>query len=217
MGRTKLTNEEVLKKGLEKARAIFVQHLVRQLTPLCYQLLDAADNNRTFMGWSGNTQTSYMCLIYLNSRVIAEVSKEKVRINPRPRTLVRQDHYNDPPRRIHLIDKNGSKEVSRYVAKVEMDRFAWLSNPYEGKPRSVKGKVPVNNMTGEATSKEFLMAYNFPGRKTPDISIVITTGTEYSEYLEKDLDYDVLSLTYAEAQEHILLNAFKPMDSNAAK
>lgn len=216
MGKIKLTNEEILEKGLKKARAIFVQHLVRQLKPLCQELLVAAEKNRTFMGWSGNTQTSYMCLIYLNSKVIAEVSKEGVRINPRSRTLERQEKYKEPPRRIHLVDPGGDKG-GRYVAKVELDRFAWLSNPYEGKPRSVKGKVPVNNMTGEATSKEFLMNYSFPGRKTPDISIVITTGTEYSEYLENDLDYDVLSLTYAEAQEHILLNAFKPMDANAAK
>lgn len=214
MGRAKLTNEEVLTKGLQKAKAIIVQHLVNQLRPICLQLLEAADNHRTFLGWTGNTQTSYMCLIYVDGGLIAEVTKAGVKIQPVSRILVNQQRYTKHPIPVHLTetDDDGVVTSERWVIKVEKNRFGWIAHPYEGEARSVFGMVDVNNMTGEETSRKNLFKYNFEGRK-PYIAIVVTTGTEYSEFLEEYRHLDVLSGAYYDAPDILKKGLSVPLEN----
>lgn len=67
-------------------------------------------------------------------------------------------------------------------AKVQNGQRLFLPNPYEGAPRGVKGRAEiVYNMSGMDTSFRILRE---SASKRKGLSIVMTTGTEYSEYLE---------------------------------
>ena len=193
MGKAKLTNEEVLTKGLRKARAAIIMYIVNQLVPLCKELLAKAVERRDFIGFSGNTQTSYMCLIYVDASVAAMVTEGGVRMFQSAKTFVRQSKFTKPPLRVRIKNKDGSMSEA---TKVPHESRGYLENPYEGKKRSVYGMVDVNQKTGEETSKEILNEYVI---KKDHIAIVMTTGTEYSEYLEELHHVDVLSGTYVAA------------------
>lgn len=92
--------------------------------------------------------------------------------------------------------------------KVEHKEVAYLPDPYEGKPRPVEGKVKVDSFYGAKTSADFLASYKPFINK--GFSVVMTTGTEYSEYLENVLNLDVLTDTYKSAKG-IVLETLKPM------
>lgn len=76
-------------------------------------------------------------------------------------------------------------------AKIQNGETLYLDDPYEGEPRSVKGRVEVYDEWGTETSVKTLKSL------TPKNGngIVVTTGTEYSEFLEKKADCNVLSDT----------------------
>ena len=180
MGKAKQTNEEVLRKGLQKAGAMIIMGIVNKLVPLCKELLAMAEENNNITGFTGQTQTSYMCLIYIDASVSAMVSDGGIRMFQPAKQFIRQSKYKKPPVRV----------------KIPKDSRVYLEHPYEGEKRNVYGMVDVNNKTGEATSKENLEEYVI---KRNHIAIVMTTGTEYSEYLEELHHVDVLSGTYAAA------------------
>lgn len=91
--------------------------------------------------------------------------------------------------------------------KLKKGQWGYLKNPYEGVPRSVYGAVDTDGKYGEDTSKIFLHQYK--GCPKKGFAMVITTGTEYSEYIEGN-GLDVLTNTFLEASE-ILANGFKPL------
>ena len=94
--------------------------------------------------------------------------------------------------------------------KVKHNEVAYLSDPYEGEPRHVKGMVKVDSSYGAKTSADFLTSYKpFVGR---GFSVVMTTGTEYSEFLENVRNLDVLTKTYG-SSKGIMLEVLKPMQS----
>lgn len=80
-------------------------------------------------------------------------------------------------------------------AKVQKGQTVYLSNPYDGAPRSVTGKVDVTDDYGIDTSVRVLEGLMPKGGN----GIVVTTGTEYSDYLESVYNLNVLSDTYLEA------------------
>lgn len=67
-----------------------------------------------------------------------------------------------------------------------------------------RGDVATDGGYGEATSMRFLQSY----RPSTSQGIVITTGTEYSEYLEQELGLNVLTETKDKAKS-IALSLFK--------
>ena len=67
--------------------------------------------------------------------------------------------------------------------KIRKGERVYLSNPYEGKDRTVVGKVDVSGEFGADSAADFLSSCR--PFITKGFSIVMTTGTEYSEYLEK--------------------------------
>lgn len=169
-------NAKILKEGLEKGYKMIIDHLFKQCYELCERLLMEVPKHREFLGFTGNTQTSYSCGLYVDGRLEG---------------IVVQDNWHNPPLR----------------KKVAYGEWAWLRQPYEGRSRSVRGKVATASEYGQETSFKFLQAYK---AKKKHIQIVMTTGTEYSEYIETVANLDVLTGTY-EAAKTILAQGFKPM------
>lgn len=93
---------------------------------------------------------------------------------------------------IQIVEQS-NQMASPVHAKVKNGEIVWLDNPYEGLPRSVRGKVDiVYDVSGIETSKQLLM-----GAKTDKslFTVRMLTGTEYSQYLESKYNYNVLSDT----------------------
>lgn len=69
---------------------------------------------------------------------------------------------------------------------------------YDGNMRKgFKAVKDTDGGYGEGTSSHILQSYKLPAGCT--FGIVVTTGTEYSEYLTKELDYDLLISTFKKA------------------
>lgn len=197
MGKAKLSNEEVLRNGLKKAQAIILRHIVDQLKPICIELLASADMHRTYFGFTGNTQTSYMCMIYVNRSVREIITRLPHTLSDPERKIVEQDKYDEVPK----------------MKKVPYGEWVYIREPYEFVGRSVFGRVQVDGLYGADSSREFLKNY------TPesDIAIVMTTGTEYSVYLEEARHLDVLSGAHYDAPKILKEGLFKPLPANALK
>lgn len=80
--------------------------------------------------------------------------------------------------------------------KIPKGKHAHLKSPYEGSERTIKGEVDIGEPSGRLTSLHFLQGYNAPRNC---LTVVITTGTEYSEFLESVLNMDVLTRTFQDA------------------
>lgn len=158
-------NAKTLENGFAKG--------IRMIEDVLYNsLIDAADNflmmanaNRQFVGFTGNTQTSYTAGVYMYGRL---------------QGIVYQTSSTQPTRRM----------------KIPKGKTVFLNNPYEGHPRAVTGMVDIYENHGLVTSVKFLEGYKI-GRK--GLGIVITTGTEYSEYIEQVRHLDVLTNTFKDA------------------
>lgn len=95
-------------------------------------------------------------------------------------------------------------------AKVEKGETVYLTNPYEGKPRAVTGKVDIKyQLSGMETSFKILQSFTPSGK---GISIIMTTGTEYSTYIENVYKLNVLSDTAKESNiKKLIYSSFKPL------
>ena len=169
-------NAKTLKDGLQKGYKMIVDYLYKQCYDLCERLLLEVPKHREFLGFTGNTQTSYACGLYVDGVLEG---------------IVVQRNWSDAPVR----------------KKIGNGQWVYLRNPYEGRSRSVYGKIDTSDGFGLDTSIEFLRSYQ---AKKSHIQIVMTTGTEYSEFLEAVRGLDVLTGTY-ESAKTILAQGFKPM------
>ena len=169
-------NAKILREGLQKGYGMIVSHLYKQLYDICERLLLEVPKHREFLGFTGNTQTSYACGLYIDGVLTG---------------IVTQQNWSAAPIR----------------KKVRYGQWVHLRNPYEGKARSVYGHIDTTGDFGQDTSFRFLRGYT---AKKNHIQIVMTTGTEYSEYLETARNLDVLTGTF-EAAKTILAQGFKPM------
>lgn len=99
-------------------------------------------------------------------------------------------------------------------AKVQEGKTLFLKSPYEGEARAVKGRVPISDAWGYETSEKTLKGLCPKGGN----GIIVTTGTEYSTFLEQTKDMNVLSDTFLMAQNEGLremkswLNINTPID-----
>lgn len=88
--------------------------------------------------------------------------------------------------------------------KVKKGERATLQETYDGRTDiTIVGQVNVTSETGPEFSDRFLQTVSPKG----NIGIVMTTGTEYSTFLEKVRHLDVLSNTFENAKE-VTLNWF---------
>lgn len=171
-------NRRVLTNGFASFGKAISKYVEDSLTDAAAELLMAVSRNRTFVGFTGNTQTSYACGVYVNGTC---------------RHIIFQRNWMQPPVRM----------------KIRYGELVFLSNPYEGEARAVRGGVDLNAEFGQETSVRFLMAHKCP---KDGWGLVVTTGTEYSEFLETIYGYDVLTATGDEAYA-LISNSFKPMPS----
>lgn len=96
----------------------------------------------------------------------------------------------------------------RLGKKVPKGIRVFLNKPYEGNPRAVTGRVDVDDLYGKDSSFDFLKSYKgFPNKS---FGIVMTTGTEYSGYIESVHNLNVLTDTFQRAKQ-ILSKNLKPI------
>lgn len=95
-------------------------------------------------------------------------------------------------------------------AKIPKGKTVFLANAYEGHNKKRSGMVDIVNDSGRGLSLMFLRSYNAPKN---GISIVVTTGTEYSEWIESVARLDVLTRTFKDANRIINRN-WKKIDDN---
>lgn len=105
---------------------------------------------------------------------------------------------------------SGENMAAPVHAKVGKGETVYLSNPYEGEPRSTTGKVDIAyRMEGMETSFRILKGFNVT---TKGFSVIMTTGTEYSTYLESVYHLNVLSETAkASSVKREMYQSFKPL------
>ena len=87
-------------------------------------------------------------------------------------------------------------------AKIQNGKVLYLRDPYEGSPRARKGYVEISDKWGDETSIKTLQSVAPKGGN----GIVVTTGTEYSTFLENVAGLNVLSETFLEAENSALQN-----------
>lgn len=109
----------------------------------------------------------------------------------------------------HMI-ASGENMKAPVHAKVSKGELVTLENPYEGTKRSVRGKVDIAyDLSGMDTSFKILQGFRVPSN---GFSVIMTTGTEYSAYLENVKKLNVLSDTAkADNVKKELYSSFKPL------
>ena len=92
--------------------------------------------------------------------------------------------------------------------KVTAGETAFLDPDYDGAARKFTGKIETDRGFGQHYAAKFLNAHKPPSDK--GIAFAMTTGTEYSEYLEIVYHADVLTGTFSEIPK-MLYNILKPL------
>ena len=87
--------------------------------------------------------------------------------------------------------------------KMPKDATWFLANPYEGENKIRHGYVDITNPSGRALSLDFLQSYHAPSNR---ICAIVTTGTEYSTFLEEYFHKDVLTRTWLDAPKILDMN-----------
>ena len=170
-------NAKVLENGLAKGFRMIEDVLVGSLISSIQQMFAELPMKIGYLGFTGQTQTSYMAGLYIDGHL---------------RYIVTQKEWTRRPVR----------------GKIPKGKSVFLKNPYEGYARLRNGYVDWDNISGAATSLLFLRSYSAPRNR---ICIVVTTGTEYSEFLETMFNLDVLTRTFRDAP-NILNSNWKKID-----
>lgn len=160
-------NRVELAKAKKRMKQVTSGHVYDMLAKTCDDLLGDAVNSKEYLGFTGNTQTSYSCGLYIDGALSYYVN---------------QTMWSKKPVR---------KKVPKGVT-------VHLKRPYEGKPRAVTGRTDVDSSYGNETAFRFLQSYKDVPRD--GFAIVMTTGTEYSVYIEQTHGLNVLTDTFQHAK-----------------
>lgn len=149
-----------------------------------------------------------MAFITLGTALLddAEASAEYRNLTGNTLTSLAFGFYENYNLKEFILLDNGKPPIRRKLVKGEvLGDFL----DYDGNLRRVfSADIDTDGGWGSSTSYQFLSGY----KPTKPTSIVITTGTEYSEYLERELGLNVLTDTKDEAKAKgrtMFLNAFK--------
>lgn len=165
-------NEKILNEGFSKGLAMIERTIMVSLHYSMVELVHTALFNKEYMGFTGNTQTSYTCGAYLNGVLVDVVSSS--------------ESLPQPVRR-----------------KIPFGKTVYLERPYEGGGRARHGYVHTDRNFGADTALKFINSYRAPKK---GFALVMTTGTEYSEFLEQEARLDVLTKTFKDAPGIIARN-----------
>ena len=80
-------NNRVLQKGFDDFSKAINKYVIDSLTDAAEELLVAVVRNRTFTGFTGNTQTSYACGVYVNGSC---------------QNIILQQNWMESPRRLKI-------------------------------------------------------------------------------------------------------------------
>lgn len=106
------------------------------------------------------------------------------------------------------ISTSASKDKPPVRVKLGAGETAHLDPDYDGRTRSYTGVIETDRGYGKNYAVSFLQSHT--PKVTKGLSICLTTGTEYSEYLEVVRHADVLTGTFMEIPR-ILFNNLKPL------
>ena len=171
-------NAKTLENGWAEGIRMIEDTIFNSLANAADALLIRVATNRQFIGFTGNTQTSYACGLFLNG-VLEHVAVQR--------------NWNSPPVRM----------------KVRRGQVIYLSRPYEGVSRAVKGVVDIEEGYGLDLSLKQIQEYKAPKK---GLALMMTTGTEYSVYIEQSMSLDVLTNTFKNAPKIIERN-WKKVDA----
>lgn len=160
-----MDNFKTLEHGFIKGKQIMEDYLVNSLISSVQEMLRELPMLIGFVGFTGNTQTSYMAGVYIRGML---------------RYIVKEKEWTANPVR----------------GKIPYKSTVFLENPYEGRPRLRHGYVRIRDFSGSSLSQKFLQSYKAPKK---GLAIVVTTGTEYSEFLEQMFNLNVLTATFQRA------------------
>lgn len=124
---------------------------------------------------TGNTLTSYTAGIYENNNLVNIVNVYDV-------------SGLDSPRYEMLDPSDGTVTIQRY------DDGRWVSV-------STEEFIPTGGGYGSEVAEEFLRSYSPSNKK--GWSVVVTTGTPYSDYLEESRGLNILMETFLDAKSII--------------
>lgn len=170
-------NGAELTKAKKRMKQVTSGHIYNILAKTCDDLLGDAVKSKEYLGFTGNTQTSYSCGLYIDGALSYYVNQTMWSKKP-----VRQ--------------------------KVPKGVRVYLKHPYEGKARAVIGRTDVDTLYGKDSAFQFLQSYKDVPRS--GYAIVMTTGTEYSVYIEQTHGLNVLTDTFQHAKA-IFTKNWKPI------
>lgn len=122
MSRSGISNRQLFDHGIMKAREIIGDYFYNALIKAGKKMLSEACRNREFTGFTGNTQTSYACGVYVNGSL---------------REIILQDDYSDPPRRLKLKPGKGVYLSDPYEGAPRYSRGTVPTNNMTGAQTSV--------------------------------------------------------------------------------
>nr|DAV38592.1 MAG TPA: hypothetical protein [Caudoviricetes sp.] len=178
-----ISNAKLFDEGMRKARKLITQQIVECLTRSAYALLVDAETAKEYHNLTGNTLTSYAVGIYANGtlkRIVSMYDADNVA----------------KPTSVKLSRGDGKGVV--IVEDYDSGRFIPVKRGY---------LTDTDGGYGLATSKSFLSSYKPSNR---GFSMVMCTGTEYSEFLEKNKGLNVLTETFMIAPRTVVTN-LKPI------
>lgn len=176
----KSNNENAVKNGMKYARMLIQLDMMKKFENAAVSLLEQAFEEAEFRDLTGNTITSYCAGIFLDGKLIKIVSLAELEGAPNPtrKKLSKKDKY--------------PITLERYIS---------------GIPATISGvDVDTDGGYGLDTSKRFLSQYKPSVQK--GYGIVVTTGTEYSEFLEAERHLNVLTDNLEDAKKVVKNHAW---------
>ena len=75
-------NAKTLREGFAKGYKQIVEYLYKQMYLQCERLLAEVPRHREYLGFTGNTQTSYACGVYVDGKLEGIVSQKNWTAEP---------------------------------------------------------------------------------------------------------------------------------------
>lgn len=116
-------NNRVIQKGFDDFSKAINKYVIDSLTDAAEELLVAVAKNRTFVGFTGNTQTSYACGVYVNGNC---------------QNIILQQNWQEPPRRLKIRYGELVYLENPYEGEARATRGSVDTSPEYGQDTSVR-------------------------------------------------------------------------------
>lgn len=161
-------NLAIFDKGMRKLELLMQGQLISALEKIAARLLLHAELARTYHSLTGNTLTSYMVGLYADSKLFSTISITDV------------DNLKSPTRNKLTNGEGFVKSFEDY----DTGRMVTVRR---------ENLIKTDEGYGKDTARNFLSSFT---PSTRGYSLVFTTGTEYSEFLQKVKGFNILTDTF---------------------